>query len=105
MDFDGKTRLRRAVTALRAARRFVGERPRALEVIARHVIRDGLERARVVRARHAVGPIRAAIEQRPEMHACDRSVALHTCPDPHQRGRSEERRVGKGWESRGWWSE
>src|SRR6266850_200894 len=63
MHFEGEARLRRTVTALGPARRLVGERARALEPVARHLIGDGLERARVVGARHAVGAVAAAVEQ------------------------------------------
>src|SRR5882762_8304618 len=63
MHFEGEARLRRTVTALRSTRRLVGERARALEPVARHLIGDGLERARVVSARHPVGAVAAAVEQ------------------------------------------
>src|SRR5882762_2101982 len=63
MHLEREPRLRRAVPALGPARRLVGEGARALEVVARDIVGDGLKRARVVRARDAVRAVRAAIEQ------------------------------------------
>ena len=86
MYLEREARLRRAVPALGAARRLVREGARALKVIARDIVGDGLERASVVRACDAVGAVGAAIEQRFEMHSGNGSIALHTRAHPHQRG-------------------
>jgi len=86
VHLEREARLRRAVAALGPAGRFVGERPSALELVARHVIGDGLERARVVGARHPVGAISAAVEQRAEVHRGDRAVLGHAGSHPHERG-------------------
>jgi len=85
MHLEREARLRRAVPALGPARRLVREGARALKVVARDVVGDGLKGARVVRARDAVGAVRAAIEQGLEMHSGDRSIALHPGAHPHQR--------------------
>ncbi len=66
LNFQRKARLRRAVSALWTARRFVGEHAHALKFVARHVIRHRLQRAGVERARNAVASVSAAIEKRPE---------------------------------------
>src|SRR6266545_6311749 len=54
VDFEREAGLWRAVPALGTARRLVRECARALEVIARDIVSDGLERARVVGARDAI---------------------------------------------------
>ena len=76
--------LRRAVAALRPARRLVREDAAAFEVVRRDVIRDGLQRAGVERAGDAVRAVRAAVEQRLHVHAGDRAVQLHAGLEPHQ---------------------
>src|SRR6266850_5974115 len=71
------TRLRRAMAALRPARRFVGESAQALEFVTRHVIGDSLQSPGVEGARHSIAAIGPAIKERFEMHRCDRAVFLH----------------------------
>src|SRR6185503_9226873 len=77
VNFERVTRLRRAVPALWTTRRLVRERTQTLKLVTRHVIRDGLQRAGVERARHAATAIRAAVEKRLEVHRGDRAVVLH----------------------------
>src|SRR4030095_12955549 len=78
------TRLWCAVTSLRSARRFVCESAQSLEFVARHVISDCLQRARVERAGDAVAAVSAAIQERLEMHSRDRAIFLHTRFELHQ---------------------
>ena len=85
VDFEGEARLRRTVAALGTARRLVGEGACALEAVAGNVVGHGLQRARVIGARYAVGAVAASVEQRAEMHARDRAVLLHARLHPHQR--------------------
>src|SRR5207244_1397794 len=85
VDFEREAGLRRAVPAFGAARRLIREGARALEMIARDVVSDGLERASVVRARHAVGAVGPAVEQRPKVHPCDGAVLRYSSPHPHER--------------------
>ena len=79
-----ETALRRAMSALRTAGRFVGEHAASFEVIRRDVIRHGLQRAGVERARDAVRSVGAAVEQRFHVHAGDRAVVLHAGLERHQ---------------------
>ena len=74
VDFECVARLRRAVAALGAAWRLVREHARALELVALHMIRDGLKGSGVVRAGHSVRAVGAAVEQRLEVHSLDRAV-------------------------------
>ena len=76
--------LRRAVSALGPARRLVGEDAAALKVIRRDVIGHRLQRAGVERAGDAVRAVGAAVEQRLDVHAGDRAVALHAGLEVHQ---------------------
>src|SRR2546430_9942946 len=78
--------LRRAVAALRTARRFVREYAAALELVRRDAIGDRLERTPVKRAGDAVRSVRASVEQRLHVHACDRSVVFDARSEPHQDG-------------------
>ena len=85
MHLEREPGLRRAVAALGTAGGFVGERPRPLEFVARYLVGDGLQRSRVVGARHAVGAVAPAVQQRAEMHPGDRAVLRDTGLHPHQR--------------------
>ena len=71
LNFLAEAALRRAVSALGAARRLVGEDAAALELVARDVIGDRLQRAGVERAGDAVRAVGAAVEQRLQVHAGD----------------------------------
>src|SRR3989454_4386965 len=73
------------VPALRPAGRLVRERSCALELVTWNVIRDCLQRARVVGARDAVGAVAAAVQERLEVHRSDRPVPFHAGLDPHER--------------------
>src|SRR5689334_8914265 len=84
LDFEPVTRLRRAMPALWTTRRFVSEGANSLKLVARHVIRHGLQRAGVERARHAITAIRTTIEKRLKVHRRDRAVVLHPSLDAHQ---------------------
>src|SRR5216117_11062 len=86
VDLEGKARLRSAVAALGPAGRLVRERPCPLEPVTGNVIRDGLQRPRVIGARDPVGPVAAAVEQRLEVHAGDGAVPFHARLHPHERG-------------------
>src|SRR3989449_5329728 len=86
VDLEGETRLRSAVAALGPAGRLVRERPCPLEPVTGNVIRDGLQRPRVIGARDPVGPVAAAVEQRLEVHAGDGAVPFHSRLHPHKRG-------------------
>ena len=70
---EGEPRLRRAVPALGAAGRLVGEDAHAVEAIARDLVGHGLQRARVVEAGHAVAAVPAAVERGAEVHRGDAS--------------------------------
>src|ERR1051325_1775439 len=85
LDLEREPRLRRAVATLGSARWFVREGACALKLVPWHLVRDGLQCARVIRARNAVGPVAAAVEQRSEVHAGDGAVLLHSRLHPHQR--------------------
>ena len=84
LHLEGEARLRRAVAALGAARRLVGEDARAVEAVRRDLVGHGLERARVVRRGDAVGAVGAAVEQGLEVHRRDRAVLLDAGPHLHQ---------------------
>ena len=84
LHFLAKARLRRAVTAFGSARRLVGERAAAFIAVARNMIGGRLKSARVVSAGNSIRTIRAAVDQRPQMHAGDRAVFLHAGPEFHQ---------------------
>ena len=86
LALHGEARLRRAVAALGAAGRLVGEDARALELVDGDLVRHRLERARVEGGRHAVGAVRAAVEPRAEVHAGDGAVLREAGLDPHQHG-------------------
>src|SRR5262249_9772893 len=78
LHFLPETRLNRAVAALGPAWRFVGKRAATLKVIARHVVSDRLQRARVKRAGHAVGTISAPVNERLQIDAGNRAVLFHS---------------------------
>src|SRR2546426_11980655 len=86
VDLEREPRLRSPVPPFRPARRFVRERPCTLEPVPWNMIGDGLQRARVVRAREPAGPVAAAVEQRLAVTAGDGAVLLQSCLHPHQRG-------------------
>src|SRR5258708_22593031 len=77
------TRLRRAMTTLRATRRLVGKKTHALKLIAGQLVGHGLQGAGVVGCSDALRAIRPAIEERAEVHCCQRAIALGSCSDPH----------------------
>ena len=79
-----EARLGRAVPALGPARRLVGEHARALELVDRNLVGDGLQRARIEGGGHPVGAVGAAVEPGAEVHAGDRAVLLEAGLDPHQ---------------------
>ena len=79
-----EARLRRAVSALGAARRLVGEDARALELVARQLVGHGLERAGVEGARDAVRTVAAAVDQRLQVHPGQPAVLRHAGAEPHQ---------------------
>src|SRR5262249_19883942 len=62
LHLQREARLWRAVAALGAARRLVGEDPRALELVDRHLVRDRVDDAGVEGRGDAVGAVRAAVE-------------------------------------------
>src|SRR5690348_14729560 len=84
VGFEREARLRRAMPALRPARRLVGEYTDAFKLITRHVVGDGLQRAAVEGRSDAVAAIRPAVEERAKVHRRDRAVALHAGLHPHQ---------------------
>jgi len=88
LHFESEARLRRAVPALGAARRLVGEGAQALEAIVRHVVSDGLERAGIEGRGDAVGAVCAAVEISLEVHRGDCAVGTHARFDFHQDGMS-----------------
>ena len=77
LDFQRKARLRRAVAALRAARRFIREHAHALEFVRRHIVSHGLQRAGVIDGRQAVTAVAAAVEIGFVLHRLDRAVVFH----------------------------
>src|SRR5439155_22150041 len=82
--FLSKAWLDRAVPALWAARRLVREGAATAKAVALHAICSGLQRAGVKRARHAVRSIRAAIDQRLQVHRRDCAVAFYSGLEFHQ---------------------
>src|SRR6185295_20009875 len=84
LDFEREARLWRAVSPLRAARRFIREDSKPLEFVTRHIVGDCLKRACVERARNAIAAIRSAIKQRAKVHCSNRAVTLHAGLHPHQ---------------------
>src|SRR4051812_16654348 len=86
MNFKRVSRLWRTVPALWATWWFIRENAHALEFITRHLIRNGLQGARVERARDAVTAIGAAVEKRFEVHARDGAVFSDAGLNVHQNG-------------------
>src|SRR5205085_3861996 len=84
MNFQRVTRLRRAVTTLWPAWWLVREDAHALKLVARHVVRHGLQCAGVKGARYAVTSVRSAIKERFEVHRGNRAVFLHASLHVHQ---------------------
>ena len=84
VDLEGEPRLRRPVPAFGAARRLVGERSGALELVAVDVVGDGLERACVIRARNAVRSIGTTVEESAEVQGLDATVVPNRGLDPHE---------------------
>src|SRR5215831_7485158 len=82
--FQRISRLRRAVASLWPAGRLVGENPGALEFVARHLVSDRLQRARVEGAGDSVTSIGAAIEKRFEVHGGDGAIFFHPGLNLHQ---------------------
>src|SRR5436305_8654554 len=76
-------RLCRTMSALRAARRLVGEKPHAFEFITGKLVRHGLQSARVIRCSNAIGSICAPVEKGTEVHGSQRSILFHASLDPH----------------------
>ncbi len=86
VDLEREARLRRPVAPFRSTRRLVRKSSSALKLVTGNVISDGLQRSRVVRARDAVGPVAAAVEQRLEVHAGNGAVLFHPRLHPHEGG-------------------
>ena len=86
LHFLPESRLRCAMSAFRPAGRLVRESSAALKAIAWNVIRRRLQRAGVERARHAVRSVRAAINQRLQVHRRDRAVFFHASLESHHHG-------------------
>ena len=84
MDFERESGLRRAVPALRAARRLVREHPRTLKPVSLDVVGDRLQGARVVGAGDTVRSVPPAVEIALEVHRLDRPVFRHAGPDLHE---------------------
>src|SRR5581483_6255648 len=68
LDLLSEARLWRAMAALRAAGRLVREDARRFELISRQLVGHGLQGAGVEGARHAIGAVAAAVDQRLQMH-------------------------------------
>ena len=84
VNFQRITRLRRSMSSLRTARWFVCEHARALKLVARHLVRHGLQRAGVERAGDTVTSVGAAVEKRFEVHRRDGAIFLHARLNVHQ---------------------
>src|SRR5436309_3646933 len=84
LNFEGEARLRRSVSTLRATWRLVGESAQAAKLVARDVVGDGLQRARVEGRSHAVRAVSAAVEKRLKVHRRDRAVFFDAGLDLHQ---------------------
>ncbi len=82
--FLAEPRLRRAMTALGTARRFVREHAAAAEAILRDLIRHRLQCACIEGAGHAVRTVGAAIEQRLQIEAGDLAVVGDAGAEAHQ---------------------
>ena len=68
----------------------------ALEFVARHVVGDRLQRARVERAGDTVTSVGTAIQKRLEVHPGNRAVFFHAGFDMHQArdaGRDDNRKL------------
>ena len=84
LHLEREARLWCAVTALGSARRLVGEDPRALELVDRHLVGHRIDDAGVERRGHAVGAVGAAVEPRLQMAAGDVPRPREARLDPHQ---------------------
>src|SRR5688500_3712533 len=84
VNFQAITRLWRSMSSLRTARRPVCKHACDLELVTRHLVRHGLQRAGVERAGDPVTSVRAPIEERFEMHRRDGAIFLHARLNVHQ---------------------
>src|SRR5207248_10541916 len=84
VQLQGEPRLRRAVAALGAAWRLVGEDPAALEAIGGDVVGDGLQRACIEGRGDTVRTVGSAVQRAPEVHRDDAAVARDARAHPHQ---------------------
>ncbi len=83
VDLPGESRLRRAVPALRTARRLVGVRANAVEAVVGELVGDGLQRPGVVGRGDAVAAVSAAVEGGLQVLPGDGAVVLETRLEPH----------------------
>ena len=81
LHFLAEARLWRAVTALGPARRFVRENAAASESVPRDLVRHRLQRTGVEGACCAVRSVRAAVEQRLQIHARDAAIFRNARPE------------------------
>ena len=88
MHLYGVAWLRCAMAALGATGRLVGKEAHPLELVTGEVVGDRLQCARVIGCCHAIRAICPAIQERAEVHSCERSILLHACLDPHLDGMS-----------------
>ncbi len=84
LHFLAEAALRRAVSALGTARRFVREDATALKVISGNVVRHGLQGARIKSARHAVRSVGTTVEQRFEPNRRDCPIGLDARRELHE---------------------
>ena len=79
-----EARLGRAVAALGAAGRLVGEDARPLELVDRHLVGDGVDDAGVEGRGHPVGAVGAAVEPGLDVAAGDVALPGEPGLEPHQ---------------------
>ena len=78
LNLEAESRLRRSMTSLGSARRFVGKSACALEPVIRQFIGRRLQCTRVVSAGHAITAVCATIECRSQMLRGHRAVFLES---------------------------
>ena len=84
MDFERKSRLRRAVPTLGPAGRLVGEESNAFESVPWDGIRGRLQGARVIGAGHPVAAVAAAVQEALKLHGGNLTAAGEPRLDLHQ---------------------
>src|SRR6185369_4209047 len=77
MHFQCVTRLRCTVPPFWTARGLVGKRSQSLKFVARHVIRNGLERTGIKRTRHSVTAVCTTVQIGLKVHGGDGAVILY----------------------------